>query len=151
MKRKKTKEEYHEENIQRIMGSCIHFTGTQNKECTQGIPYAELSENRAKVLPCLGDSRTMLPFEQGKQMAECPLRQFKTREEAEEELKRSDERFEKIGKARRAIISRIEQTGISSGTMVCVVCSKGTLKYSRASNGHVHARCSTDGCVAWME
>ena len=39
-----------------------------------------------------------------------------------------------------------------AGKMECPVCKTGTLKYSRAGyNGHVHARCSTDGCVAWME
>jgi hypothetical protein len=39
-----------------------------------------------------------------------------------------------------------------SGQMSCPVCNTGTLRYSRdLSNGHVHARCSTEGCVAWME
>ena len=39
-----------------------------------------------------------------------------------------------------------------AGVMECPVCKTGKLRYSRAGyNGHVHARCSTDGCVAWME
>ncbi len=39
-----------------------------------------------------------------------------------------------------------------AGIMQCPICKTGKLKYSRAnSNGHVHARCSTDGCVAFME
>ena len=39
-----------------------------------------------------------------------------------------------------------------NGAMACPVCNAGTLRYSRAScNGHVHAQCSTEGCVAWME
>lgn len=38
------------------------------------------------------------------------------------------------------------------GTMNCPVCGTGKLRYSRASyNGHVHAQCTTEGCVAWME
>ena len=38
------------------------------------------------------------------------------------------------------------------GEIVCPVCESGALRYSRASyNGHVHARCSHAGCVAWME
>jgi hypothetical protein len=33
----------------------------------------------------------------------------------------------------------------------CPEC-KGRLHLSQAGgNGHVHARCETDGCVAWME
>lgn len=39
-----------------------------------------------------------------------------------------------------------------SGFMACPVCSEGKLRYSRASyNGHVHAHCSTSGCVSWMQ
>jgi hypothetical protein len=38
------------------------------------------------------------------------------------------------------------------GTMDCPICSVGTLRYYRNNyNGHVHAACSTDGCVNWME
>lgn len=39
-----------------------------------------------------------------------------------------------------------------AGSMDCPICRTGKLQYERSShNGHVHARCSTDGCVAWME
>lgn len=43
-----------------------------------------------------------------------------------------------------------------SGEMPCPVCEaahrEGTLKYSiSARNGHIWGRCSTEGCVAWME
>lgn len=38
------------------------------------------------------------------------------------------------------------------GTMKCPNCKDGVLKYSRAGyNGHVHAKCSTEDCAAWME
>lgn len=41
---------------------------------------------------------------------------------------------------------------VGCGKMKCPVCNEGELRYSRASyNGHVHAKCSTQGCVAWME
>ena len=39
-----------------------------------------------------------------------------------------------------------------AGEMDCPVCKAGRLRYSRAGyNGHIHARCSTPSCVAWME
>lgn len=39
-----------------------------------------------------------------------------------------------------------------AGVMPCPICSTGKLKYSRsAHNGHVHAQCSTESCVSWME
>lgn len=38
-----------------------------------------------------------------------------------------------------------------SGSIVCPECG-GTLNLSHAaSNGHVSGRCSTEGCLAWME
>lgn len=41
---------------------------------------------------------------------------------------------------------------VGAGVITCPICGTGKLRYSRAGyNGHVHARCSTDGCVAWME
>lgn len=38
-----------------------------------------------------------------------------------------------------------------AGSIDCPVCEKGTLRYSRASNGHVHALCTNADCVRWME
>lgn len=39
-----------------------------------------------------------------------------------------------------------------AGIMKCPCCADGKLRYSRAAyNGHIHAHCSTDGCVSWME
>lgn len=39
-----------------------------------------------------------------------------------------------------------------AGEMACPVCKTGKLQYSRSSyNGHVHGKCETPGCVAWME
>ena len=39
-----------------------------------------------------------------------------------------------------------------SSSCPCPVCNKGTIKYSVASsNGHMHGRCTTEGCICWME
>lgn len=39
-----------------------------------------------------------------------------------------------------------------SGEMPCPICKTGTLRYSRSSyNGHIHAACTKDDCVGWME
>jgi len=38
------------------------------------------------------------------------------------------------------------------GEMVCPKCGTGTIHYSVASyNGHVHARCSTNKCVFFIQ
>lgn len=39
-----------------------------------------------------------------------------------------------------------------TGKIDCPVCKTGKLGYSRAGyNGHVHAGCTTENCVRWME
>lgn len=38
------------------------------------------------------------------------------------------------------------------GRLLCPICKRGTLYYSVASlNGHIWGKCSTDGCVSWMQ
>jgi hypothetical protein len=39
-----------------------------------------------------------------------------------------------------------------SGEMKCPICEDGKLRYSRSGyNGHVHAACTKNTCVRWME
>ncbi len=38
------------------------------------------------------------------------------------------------------------------GNFLCPICKRGQLRYSVAGvNGHIWGKCSTDGCVAWMQ
>lgn len=73
---------------------------------------------------------------------------------------RDDEIKEFLSKmkvARAAIMEKITELGQKkknvTGQIPCPVCKVGTLSYSRAGrfNGHIHANCSTEGCVQWME
>lgn len=38
-----------------------------------------------------------------------------------------------------------------SGSLACPQCDGGTVRWSRASNGHLHAACSTPDCFAVMQ
>lgn len=39
-----------------------------------------------------------------------------------------------------------------AGRVPCPVCKTGELRFSVAEcNGHIHARCTTKDCMAWME
>lgn len=79
-------------------------------------------------------------------------------EEAEFELQ-----FQNIEKARAAIVAHLggpwkRQKGggarpDESGRVDCPVCGKpATLGFRRSGyNGHIHARCTTEGCMSWME
>ena len=65
-----------------------------------------------------------------------------------------------IAKVLSAVVSAhedAESKGIKKGKggvseMACQTGCGGTLRYSVASvNGHMHASCTTDDCVKWME
>ena len=69
-----------------------------------------------------------------------------------------EQMLERYAKARPAIVEHIggpwkRGTPSARGAVDCPVCGvKGGLHFSRAGyNGHIHAKCSADGCVAWME
>jgi hypothetical protein len=93
------------------------------------------------------------------------LQSFKTHEEIEAEIAESNKRFEDTMTARKAIVEHLGgpwKKGMPSagGTIDCPVCklkfpqltTSARLSFSRSGyNGHIHARCSTADCVAWME
>ena len=39
----------------------------------------------------------------------------------------------------------------TAGEVDCPICEKGRLTYRIHTNGHIAARCTTEGCMAWME
>lgn len=67
------------------------------------------------------------------------------------------ELVDKFMKAHRAAKDHAKQQGLGRGNggqgrMPCPAGCGGELRYSVASvNGHMHAACSTKGCVSWME
>lgn len=117
---------------------CRNFTGIQNKKCKQGIAYETVRDESTSPygFPCTlsgGTCESLSPY---------------TAEELEAQDREISERIGAIGKARAAIVAH----GDFNGQLPCPVCGSGSLRYSKArSNGHIHASCSTEGCVRWME
>ena len=88
----------------------------------------------------------------------CDKAEYPTDEQIEENKRLLAVRFENIGKARAAIVEACggpwkRGTPSHSGIIDCPACNGvKTLRFSRAGyNGHVHAACTTEGCVRWME
>jgi len=133
-----------ESKIQRMMQSCVHITGIQNKVCKAGVNYKIFTKQDVS-LPCL-DRRNDEP-----EQAVCDKRQLYTRQECEQYMDDLDAAFERTIIARKAIVAHIEATKQQGGTIPCPICKSGSLAYIRHSNGHIHAQCNTDSCVAWME
>jgi hypothetical protein len=117
---------------------CRHFTGVLNDTCQVGVRYDEV---RVKPpdgmfkLPCFLDTDT------------CSKCSPYTDEEMAEHERERKAAFQGVMTARAAIVA----DGRKFGAIPCPVCDGGSLKFNVARNGHIHGKCSTNKCVAWME
>lgn len=125
---------------------CKHYRAmSSHTTCNLGIEYDSLPEPRINC-PCWTKEHA----------DKCAKSEYLTKEEAEAQDREWSERLERTGKARAAIVEHCGgpwKRGMSGsqGTIECPCCG-GKLSFSRSGyNGHIHARCSTEGCVRWME
>jgi hypothetical protein len=131
---------------------CRHFNGLMNAACDAGVSYASVKQTRTG-----GHGFNFPCFKDRMEGCACEKQSFQTDAEINAEIEESDRRFQNTMTARMAIVEHLGGTwkrgspGVS-GSIACPVCKAGTLRFSRAAvNGHIHARCSTADCVAWME
>lgn len=141
-------------------GTCIHFTGVQHKACKLGYEYDKLE----KPLPCIHSYKVHWPKERRGEQEPCKHGDCKdylapTTEqvaEHEEAIKARMELFRKAMKAVnewRAVQGWSNRNRVSArGEVPCAGCGVGTIHVSMAAyNGHVWGKCTTEGCVSWME
>lgn len=151
---------------------CRHFNGVQHDKCEAGVCYETLEASG--LLPCL-------PWhcDSGKPVAKCDKYATYTAEEIAQQERELERSLNGTIVARKAIVDELNRRNVAADktvvakphhdpefsetgcqspyvagacAMPCPVCKSGTLRYSRAAcNGHIHARCSTEGCVSWME
>ena len=146
---------------------CKHFNGTENPACKAGVKYLDVSlahepieyvyDNRPRYPHTL---RRSLPCIQELNLggATCEKCAYPTAAEIEAEAKEDARRWENLSTARAAIVQHLGgpwKKGMTGtyGVIDCPVCQGiKTLRFSRAGyNGHIHAKCVTSRCVAWME
>jgi hypothetical protein len=144
-----TEEERREKHIGRYMARCVHFNGIQNESCEAGVNYEEMRGEKIGCLPCFSDEPTPLV---------CDKRSLPTREQAEAhetEVANACRNFSLASSwaARRAaIVLGFGKKAGGQSSLACPACGTGQIRYSVASyNGHMQARCTTAGCVSWME
>ncbi len=153
---------------------CRHFNGVQRGCCLAGVNYSEIE--KVGLLPCLPHHNLATG---GRPVFQCALYETYTADELakqEAEIARHINGFAVSRKAIVADLNRRHKSGDSAvtakachdddfsetgcrsayvagrGEIKCPVCERGTLRYSRAAcNGHIHAACSTEGCMRWME
>lgn len=148
--------------------TCIHYKASSPgriempKHCAAGICYKDVSVRgewkyrneregsggpqytMGKCSPCHRD------YNFGG--AVCDKVEFPSEQEIDDHLNETRMLIERVGIARRAIMEHCGGKRGVRGSLSCPVCVSGTLHYSVAGyNGHVHAKCDSAGCVAWME
>jgi hypothetical protein len=130
---------------------CNHYRGMHEKQaCEAGVRFDSLphygTEAFMGACPCFGPC------------GGCDKAEYPTLEQLEENRKALNKRLEGIGKARSAIVESLGgpwKRGMpgASGAIDCPVCSgQKSLRFSRSGyNGHIHAACTTEDCIRWME
>lgn len=124
---------------------CRHRTpfGSDYPVCKVGVNYHPFMDDY-KNMPCLGETQEAKD--------RCPQYSGWTDEELRKREEEITASLKRMGVIRKAIVKAVAETGVRGGAMPCPACETGTVHYSQAaSNGHVHARCSTPNCAAWME
>ena len=129
---------------------CKHYRSMEHPTCNAGVAYESLKGIPFKERPCF------MRF--GKTFSGCNKMDMPTPEEIANEEREIEARIENIGKARQAIVAHLGgpwKRGMPSAADVidCPACGQAkALQFRRAGyNGHIHARCTTEGCVSWME
>jgi len=140
-----------------LASRCKFFTGVQNGKCEKGITYEsvrqEASDGRGYRFPCVRIQQTWTEFRDCKT---CSLRELPTPEEVAKEeaefTKHADEMmavYVAIREHHKSVPKGNESNVVY--TMTCPVCSKALRYRVSGYNGHIHAKCETDGCVQFME
>ena len=132
---------------------CKHFRSMVDHDtCKAGVAYNSLRGIPWMEHPCFARKGDTDP------RPGCSLAVLPTIEEQEAEDRKARESCERIGTARKAIVESLGgpwKRGMpgSRGCIACPVCGQpDSLHFTRAGyNGHIHAKCKTQGCVSWME
>lgn len=147
-----------EQLILKAQTGCRHFNGVQHGCCKAGVNYRELIGGPdigwALKIPCHGKQI----FSHAKEpIVPCDKFNSMGKEEAERYAELVINRHEITIGAMLAAQKHATSLGLKKGNggrgeMPCPACKTGTLRYSVASvNGHMHAACSDQTCISWMQ
>lgn len=126
--------------------NCKHFNGVQHDLCLRRISYkVNWPAGGIPCIPALINGRDIKP---------CPFFERPTPEETAAEEAEFAKKFAEIQKGLEVARNwRVKPKPASDRYEVvkCPIC-EGQLHLSQSAyNGHVHGRCETPDCIAWME
>lgn len=129
---------------------CNHYQAmSEHKSCKAGVCYEQFKGTPHENIPCWVRNDGRQP------PGGCEHAAYPTAEELAEDDRMRQAMFANMVLARSAIVEHLGgrwKKGMPSetGEIECPVCKVGKLRFSRY-NGHIHAACTTDKCVQWME
>lgn len=131
---------------------CNHYRAMSDHDtCEAGVKYEDLKHLPFEKRPCFRKETDKAP------RTGCDLMEFPTAEQLAEIENMMELHWQRTILARDAILLDIgtpwkKGSPGAQGEIDCPVCKTGKLRYSQAGyNGHIHAACSTEDCVRWME
>lgn len=130
---------------------CKHYRAMFNNEtCKAGVAFIVFTGLKFEDRPCFMRS--------GVKPCGCDKQEFPTPQEIAAEDAEFEKLFQRTDTARKAIVKHLGgpwKRGMkgSAGTIDCPICeAKESLRFTRSGyNGHIHAACTTENCVSWME
>lgn len=136
-------------------GKCVHYNGTVNDCCDAGVNYQSLTDGKpgwGNKLPC--GLRAVVEAEK----VTCEKFQEPTDAEIAEDEAAMKESHRKM-MLTLPLVSAMKARHLNgkkfrSGEekITCPACGTGELHMAISGyNGHTQGRCSTQGCVAWIE
>ena len=146
-------------HAEKIADRCTHFTGVGTMKCEAGVVYESVRLAHPSISYRRRDSSAVytktssLPCHASMNLggATCALRCAPTpKEVAEQEAKTQGEITSVMEAMKRVREATNGERGVQ-GSVECPRCSRPLHFSVASSNGHTHAKCSTNGCLAWME
>lgn len=138
-------------------GRCKHFNGLQNGKCKKGISYDSFGPRKPMrvELPCLRTAPALYgrePRPQWDGVKACEIYEEQTKGEREQFEREVSEAVAKMFMVRKAIVEHTGGKRGVDGTIDCPACGTGKVRFAVAGiNGHIWAKCSTQGCAEWVE
>jgi hypothetical protein len=123
---------------------CKHYRGMGMYEtCKVGCHYQDVripGNGGGLNFPCLKP-----------ELADhCPLHALATAEEEQSEIAEMYAYTQRAEAAKKAVIAHRSATGESAGMITCPNCD-GAMKFRIAPNDHAAVKCSTPGCLHFIE
>lgn len=133
------------------VGTCKHFTSLNDRRCALGVPYSGVKQPGA-ALACFDQQTSLCELRCEPTAAEVWEFEKKVTAESDAMIRDALAKYRKL----EPLLNRIREKYRGrqmTGTASCPVCGgvKTLSIVHSGRNGHIHAFCSTENCVRFME